>query len=174
MGVKELVFENKRLQEGILLDKMKIRVGVTGLTRGAGATFTSESLEYYLNIRGKERFFVSRPDKYMVVDDPACPADMDLMVMVIDPIPSALKKGSARYAVLKELDVPKLWLVNRDNEGVDHREMERFLELKPDFFQQDVPYDVMCRAEYSLRIPQEIYRFEGLEALADRILKEYM
>ena len=39
-------FENMRLQEGILLDKMKVNIGVKGVSHGAGATFVSGWLDH--------------------------------------------------------------------------------------------------------------------------------
>ena len=162
-----------RLQEGVFLDKMKIRVGVTPVTRGAGATFVSEAIDHLLNERDSVKFFVSRPDKYMVIDDPKSPDDEDVLVCVLDPLPSRLKEGAPRYTSLRNVNVPKIWLINRDNPGVDHRELEKFLELRPDLSQEALPYESICRAEYNCEKPEDSLKLKGIEELADFIKREY-
>ena len=161
--------DNMRLQEGIILDKIKIRIGVTSVSKGAGATFIASALDNILNMRDTPRLFVSRPDKYAVVDSPEREDDADLLVCVIDPLPSKLKEGAARFTLLRALNVPKVWIINRDNPGVNHRELERFLELRPEFRQEDLPYEQICRAEYNCEKPEGSLELKGIEELADYI-----
>ena len=162
-----------RFQEGILLDKMKVRIGVTSVSKGAGATFVSQAIDHLLNHIDTPRLFVSRPDKYIVTDSPERPEDVDLLICVLDPLPSKLKEGAPRFAALKNMNVPQLWLINRDNPGVNHRQLERFLEIRPDFSQEALPYESICRAEYNCEKSGEVLKLSGIEKLAEYIRREY-
>ena len=90
------------------MDKMKIRIGVTSISKGAGATFVSGAVDHMLNRRDAPRLFVSRPDKYIIVDDPKQPEDMDLLICVLDPLPSRLKEGAPKFTILRNMNVPKI------------------------------------------------------------------
>ena len=164
--------DKMRLQEGILMDKMKIRIGVTGITSGAGATFLAGALDHVLNSKDSPRMFVSRPEKYKIIDTPDRVDEVDLLVGVIDPLPSRLREGAVRFSVLKNVNVPKVWIINRDNAGVNHRELERFLEIRPDFSQEAIPYEMICRAEYNCVKPEEALKLSGIDKLAEYIRRE--
>ena len=71
------------------------------------------------------------------------------------------------------MNVPKLWLINRDNPGVNHRQLERFLEIRPDFSQEALPYESICRAEYNCEKSGEVLKLSGIEKLAEYIRREY-
>ena len=105
------------------------------------------------------------PGHYMVVDSPA-PAtmqEMDLMVCIVDPLPSAVIAGSGLAASLRENRIrtahgygpalndptPCLWVLNKDNSRVAHRELERYLKVKFDFVIPMIDPSEFYRAEYS-------------------------
>ena len=154
------------------MDKMKVKIGVIGVSPGAGATFVSRNLDWYLNKKDAMEFFVERPEKYLVEDSPLSLADEDFIVAVLDPLPSSLVEGSEIIESLLEEEDRVLWLVNQDNDGVRHREMYRFLGFRPEFSQEAVPREFFARAEYSMEELCEIYPLSGIEDLAERIRKE--
>ncbi len=105
------------------------------------------------------------PGRYMVVDSPA-PAtmqEMDLMLCIVDPLPSAVMAGSGRAAALRDNRIrtargfgpamndptPCLWVLNKDNPRVAHRELERYLKVKFDFVIPMIDPSEFYRAEYS-------------------------
>ena len=162
-------FENMRLQEGILLDRMKVHIGVMGVCHGAGATFVSEWLDHYLNDEGRHRFFVSSPERYAVHDSPGNTDDMDLIIGVIDPMPSLLMRGADAIGELLDGNNTVLWILNRDNPGVNHRELLRYLSFRPEFVQSEIPREIMARAEYNGERLPGIRELEGIRKLAERI-----
>ena len=147
------------------MDKMKTRIGVLGITRGAGASFVAEGLDYYLNVKDAPRTFVSRPGKYVVEDSPSRPEDMDL--------PSRLEEGAARFAAVRALKVPEIWMINRDNKGVDHKALETYLEMVPEYSQEAISYETVCRAAYNCERLTELSGLEGIKKLSEAIKKEY-
>ena len=152
------------------MDKMKIRVGVIGISPGAGESFVAKALDYYLNIKDAPRVLVARPEKFEIIEGPSYLGDLDVIVGVIDPLPSRLKEGVPRFAVLKATE-GVLWLVNKDNPGVDHRELRRFLELEDYFSQDALNYESICKAEYCCEKVERRYSLKGIEDLAREIKK---
>ena len=160
---------NMRLQEGILLEKTQLAVGITGISKGVGTTFVSHQLDYILNKKEARKLFVSSPDRYRITDEPDEFEFQDILVAVIDPLPSKMMEGADRIRELIEGPVPVVWLVNRDNAGVNRRSMQKYLCFSPQFSQEEVPREIICRAEYNCIELSEIYRLEGLEKLAGHI-----
>ena len=105
------------------------------------------------------------PGHYMVVDSPAPSTmrEMDLMVCIVDPLPSAVIAGSGLAAALRDNRIrtasgygpalndptPCLWVLNKDNSRVAHRELERYLKVKFDFVIPMIDPSEFYRAEYS-------------------------
>ena len=105
------------------------------------------------------------PGRYMVVDSPA-PAtmqEMDLIICIVDPLPSSIIAGSGLAAALRDNRIrtargygpamndptPCLWVLNKDNPRVAHRELERYLKVKFDFVIPMIDPSEFYRAEYS-------------------------
>ncbi len=104
------------------------------------------------------------PGRYMVVDAPALDtlAEMDLVVCVAEPLPSALISAEETLRGLRENRIrtkrgfspamnhptPCLWVLNKDNPRVSHRELERFMKLKFDFVVPMMDPKEFYRAEY--------------------------
>ncbi len=164
-------FENMRLQEGILLDKMKVYIGVKGVARGVGTSFVARWLDYYLNDRERHHIFVSKPDKYIVADSPENCSDMDIIVAVIDPLPSLLMEGADSIGELVDKKQPVIWMLNRNCRGVNRREMKNYLGFIPEFSQEDVPREFIARAEYNSESLPDVCKLSGIEELADHIKK---
>ena len=161
--------ENMRFQEGILLDKMKVHIGIKGASGGVGTSFVARWLDYFLNDRERHHIFVSRPDRYIVEDSPSNCSDMDIIVGVIDPLPSLLMDGADGIGDLMDKRQPVIWMLNRNCIGVNRRELKRYLGFIPEFCQEDVPREYIVRAEYNGENLPDVYKLGGIEELAEYI-----
>ena len=104
------------------------------------------------------------PGRYLIVDSPALDTltAMDLVVCVAEPLPSALISAEETVRALRENRIrtkrgfspamnhptPCLWVLNKDNPKVSHRELEGFLKLKFDFVVPMMDPKEFYRAEY--------------------------
>lgn len=78
--------------------------------------------------------------------------DMDVVVVVADPLPSKLIGGAGRFTALKKLELSGskvVWAVNRDNDGVSRRQVQAYLKGRPDIWIPVFPADTIYRCEYS-------------------------
>ena len=162
-------FGNMRLQEGIFLDRSVLKIGVKGISECVGATFVAHYLDRSLNDRGKLKVFVSRPDRYAVTDNSFEYDEQDVIVGVIDPLPSRLMEGAEVIEELLNSGTPVIWLLNRDNPGVNRRLMKKYLCFTPEFSQEEIPREMLCRAEYNCVELDELSGLEGIEKLAEHI-----
>lgn len=105
------------------------------------------------------------PGRYMIVDNPRPESlwEADLVICVVDPLPSRLRSGmqqlealrdnqirfGRRFSPLLNLPPPVLWLLNKDNPQTGHRELERSLNIKFDFAVPLIPSEIFYKAEYS-------------------------
>lgn len=160
---------NMRLQEGIFLDRSAVVIGVKGISKGAGATFVSNYLDYFLNRKDRQKVFVSRPDRFRVIDDPDDLSSSDLVVSVIDPLPSLLMEGAAAIREIMEYRGETVWVINRDNQGVNRRTLKKYLGFLPEYSQEEIPRETICRAEYNCVELPEIAELKGIEELAEYI-----
>ncbi len=252
-----------QLREGVFEDAAKIKIGVVGVSPGAGATFVASRLAYELarqadgvcyveasqgprlsshslslsKVFKKEQFadyfgsweqglsagcrtnlfenvnWVLRnpyapnaqrvpnapsrlnapgipgggipyeriPGRYMVVDMPPLGSlsSMDLVVCVVDPLPSSLLAAEGTIRSIRENRIktkrgfapamnhptPCLWVLNKDNPKVSHRELERFMKIKFDFAVPMMNPEEFYRAEYNnMPVFKAIMRPGGEEA----------
>ena len=64
-----------------------------------------------------------------------------------------------------------IWMLNRDNPGVNSRALKKYLGFIPEFIQQEIPRESICRAEYNcIELPETI-KLEGVEKLAAYLKK---
>lgn len=98
---------------------------------------------------------------YVIVDQPpqlqwpAC----DVLVCVIDPLPSRILAGLGRYRLLREEENQRLlrreksllWVQNKANVAADVQEAERFLKLRFDVALPLLPQEFFYEAEYQQR-----------------------
>ena len=153
------------------MDKSVTEIGIIGISNGAGATFISRYLDYYLNKKDKPKVFVSRPDRFRIIDGPSEGDMPDIIVAVIDPLPSLLVEGAAKIIELMDSRAEVIWLLNRDNQGVNRRTLKKYLGFLPELSQQEIPRETICRAEYNCIELPEVTRLEGVEKLADDLRK---
>lgn len=130
------------------------------------------------------------PGRYMIVDNPRPESlwEADVVICVVDPLPSRIRSGlqqlealrdnqirfGKRFSPLLNLPSPVLWVLNKDNPQIGHRELERSLNIKFDFAVPLLPPEIFYKAEYS-----SVPIFQMLEAaacsefgrLAKRVLK---
>lgn len=105
------------------------------------------------------------PGRYMIVDNPRPESllEADLVICVVDPLPSRIRSGlqqlealrdnqirfGKRFSPLLNLPSPVLWVLNKDNPQVGHRELERSLNIKFDFAVPLLSPEIFYKAEYS-------------------------
>ena len=106
--------------------------------------------------------------------------EYDLIAAVIDPMPAAVYAGAETYAFLRDLERSGkkiIWIVNRDNDEVNHGELKRFLKLRDWFSLPLIPAELFYKAQYSCMLPAELLEKESLpqkalETIAEEILRE--
>lgn len=109
---------------------------------------------------------------WIVADHP--PLEMlhrfDLVIGVIDPLPSRVFAGTETYEALRDLGTGGmhiLWILNGDNPEVNHGELRRFLRLK-EF--QTIPLAdpaVFYRAQYASSLPVELLAADSRHGSGD-------
>lgn len=101
----------------------------------------------------------------MIVDNPRPESlwEADLVICVVDPLPSRIRSGlqqlealrknkirfGRRFSPLLNLPTSVLWVLNKDNPLVGHRELERSLQIKFDFAVPLLSPEIFYKAEYS-------------------------
>ena len=146
----------------------KIRVAVIGVGEGSGKTFVANGLWHFL--RNKNRF-INKEEKYEIADNPEHPEDYDLIVGVIDPLPTKLKDSIEIYSKFNEPAWDTIWIVNKMNEGVNLRELEWFLKKKFNFKQGYLNPSLLYESEYQNNDYYSINEdaLDGIQNLASEI-----
>ena len=226
---------------GVMLDRQKYVIGVTGIGAGAGATFAAMGMAFImgrmasgvtylegqphrkdcvspyrllavdrafrhiaekdrssagrLNLYKKVNWQVYKPweqeegcrsqdyrqavGKIIIVDNPYCFDDLDLVVAVVDPFPPAVSAGLETFVMLRRFHDKEsaarrkvIWLLNKSDGSVACRETEKYLKIKFDFEQRLIPQEIFYRSAYSCTQPFFMYEAEGLSSMALSILEE--
>lgn len=105
------------------------------------------------------------PGRYMIVDNPRPESlwEADVVICVVDPLPSRIRSGlqqlealrdnqirfGKRFSPLLNLPSPVLWVLNKDNPQIGHRELEGSLNIKFDFAVPLLSPEIFYKAEYS-------------------------
>ena len=99
--------------------------------------------------------------KWIIADDP--PLEMlhrfDLVIGVIDPLPSRVFAGMETYEALRDMAAGGthiLWIMNGDNPEVNHGELRRFLRLADVRIIPLADPAVFYRAQYASCLPVEL------------------
>ena len=85
-------------------------------------------------------------------------AGMDLLIVVVDPLPSKLIRSSRRFRFLKELELsgcPVIWLVNRVNKGISRRQVIGYLKTQDLLWVGEFPAETVYSDEFSCRFHWE-------------------
>jgi hypothetical protein len=103
--------------------------------------------------------------RYIIVGEPEIErlAESSIVICIVDPLPSRVQSGAELASAIKEnrikigrklspllnLPTPVLWVINKDNEKVNHRLLERFLGVTFDFRLPLLDTRLFYAAEYS-------------------------
>lgn len=82
--------------------------------------------------------------------------EMDRVFVIVDPLPSKLLEGSATLARLRLSQLPITYVVNKDNPGVDSRELKGFLRLPRCVYIPCLSHQLIYSAEYGCKDPYSI------------------
>lgn len=115
---------------------------------------------------------------YVIVDEPPLERihEYDCFFVVIDPLPSKLFAGAAAYEAFCDAarsGAKITWIVNKDNEEVDHGEVRRFLRLQNYISVPLYSEKVFYRSQYGGRLPiEEILREKGKAEPIQRLVQQ--
>jgi Flp pilus assembly CpaE family ATPase len=85
--------------------------------------------------------------------------DMDIVVFVIDPMPSAMIQGYSFMKEVKRLEhngKKVIWVINKFNEGINKRDMLSFLKLKEYYKIPNLDSSDFYSAQYNCKLPYEM------------------
>lgn len=117
------------------------------------------------------------PGKCIIADNLSDYEDMDVLVVVVDPLPSRIEAGLETFKYIRQLQesgrlqIPVLWLLNKNNRCADVRRTETYLKIKFDLYQELLPKEIFYKAEMSCTQQFFMQRPQALERLAERILE---
>ena len=101
--------------------------------------------------------------------------DMDVLIVVIDPMPSALIGGFEMLSLCKSLEEKGkkvCWIVNKYNDGVNKREMLKYIKIRELFYLPLIPTEELYMAEYNCMLPVSARRVRShLEAPINKIIE---
>ena len=102
-------------------------------------------------------------------DHVTCPfKDMELVLIVMDPLPSRLMAGYGFLCNLLLSNKPAIFLINKMNRGVSERELYNFLRMTDLYFLPLLEAEYIYGAEFSGR---QVYDFPQARALLDPCFK---
>lgn len=84
-------------------------------------------------------------------EDLSCLKDMEVIVLVIDPLPSSLLAGHDLLCEIRALGIPAIYIVNKMNKGVAQRELLKYLKVKKLHYLPLIEGEHIYGAEYSSR-----------------------
>lgn len=85
--------------------------------------------------------------------------EMDVIVFVIDPLPSKLIKGYELFCYIKKCQLVGqkiIWVVNKYNEGINKREFYDFMRMKHFIKIPIIPQEDIYLSEYNCKIPYSL------------------
>lgn len=94
--------------------------------------------------------------------------DMEVILLVIDPLPSKLLAGHNFLCDIKSLDIPVIYLVNKMNKGVSKPELTNYLKEKRLHYIPFLDGEDIYSAEYSGR---QLYDLPKTKIILDPIFK---
>ena len=114
--------------------------------------------------------------EYIIADSP--PAETlgryDLVVAVIDPLPSSIFAGSEYYEQLRDAEAAGmhiLWVLNKDHSEVNHSAVKRFLRLKEYVSFPLLESPLFYKAQYTCQLPAELLEGDAEEAAKNLVEK---
>ena len=113
----------------------------------------------------------STAGRFIIADDPESLEEPDLIVAVIDPLPSRIEAGLATYEELRKQQVPVIWIANKVNPQAGIREVERFLKMKFDYRVDMLAPEIFYKAEFACTQQYFIKKSQAIEMAAHDILE---
>jgi len=153
------------LSYGVLNYNRRTMIGVIGMGNYTGCTFISDYLKYEIRKRGLEK-------RVAIIDSPSDPSSVDCVILVIDPLPKKILDNIPIYEEVRRLPEEKVfYLVNKMNEGVNVRELSRFLKQSFLYFQEFISPEEIYSLEYSNKETFRYVDMSGARNLLDELLK---
>jgi len=142
------------IDDGInwILHKPKVKMGGNNKSEALNAGRNSDNLRIINNAAGDIIICDFEIHSQMM----ELLADMDVLIVVIDPMPSSLLAGFQMLAYCKSLEEKGrriFWVVNKDNGGINKRELHQFLKLKELYYIPLIKGDELYSAEYNCLLP---------------------
>ena len=79
--------------------------------------------------------------------------DVDMMIYVIDPIPSKMLPLYDTFAQIRDCSIPVVYVLNRMNSGVDKKDLMSFLKIKKPVILPWTDPALIYRSEYKCEYP---------------------
>ena len=98
--------------------------------------------------------------------------DMDLILVIVDPMPSKLIGSVDRFRRLRKMEFDGTeirWIVNRVNNGVNKREVKKYLKSENVFWLENIPADKIYASEYSSAF---LWENREIRNIMDRLFTE--
>ena len=114
------------------------------------------------NFTQRDRLIRRAPGSILLCDFSIFPdvgehlADMDVLILVVDPAPSGLLASLPMLREIRRMEeagMPVVRVLNRWNEGIEKREVLRFLQDSDPLTVPDIPYEAICRCQFSCQLP---------------------
>ncbi|MEG0392953.1 MAG: hypothetical protein RR626_09360 [Anaerovoracaceae bacterium] len=96
-------------------------------------------------------------------------AEMDLIIGILDPLPSKLIGYRGIYQKLLQDNRPIIWLINKDNPGVNRKFFAEYIKVKEAAKIPLIKPEYLYQAEYNCRLP---YEEREVKQILAPILKE--
>ena len=115
------------------------------------------------------------PGSHIIIDNPADCEDVDLVICVVDPLPSRIMAGLETFRRLKEQTIiPVIWLLNKNCPPVSRRQVETFLRTRFTHVMPMIPAEIFYRAEYDCSLMHAERLTEDAEAVFTRLAEEIL
>lgn len=159
LGKEEIVSVYKAVKDmGAAPGRVNVADGIswrviTGEDADEGVNLTEgETLRLVNTAEGDVKIFdICAEDRF-----DCCLMDMDMIVAVIDPLPSRMMRQGGRIRMLKRMKAAGnrvVWVVNRMNTGVSRRQIQGFLREEQILFAGEAPAEKIYTAEFRCTLP---------------------
>lgn len=88
--------------------------------------------------------------------------EQDYIIFIIDPKPDRLISGKAFLEEIKKIEPQKIYVINKDNSGVNRPEVKRFLDVKKTVSVPQVYREYIYKAEYACKIPWNVSEIRSI------------
>ena len=111
------------------------------------------------------------PGRTIIIDNPEKYDGIDIVAGIVDSLPSRIEAGLEVFKELRELQIPVIWVFNKDSRQADIKRTEQYLKIKFDCRQEMLSQEVFYKAELGCTQQFFLQRPQGIERLACMILE---